>query len=88
MSAHVVSQSRLSSFIEAWVNIAIGFSINFVANLLILPLFGYVPTLWENFQIGVLFTFVSLARSYVIRRWFNARLHAAAEAAAKAVEGK
>jgi hypothetical protein len=75
----VASQSRLSSFIEAWVNIGIGFGINFVANMIILPLFGYTPTVWENLQIGILFTFVSLARSYIIRRWFNARLHAAAE---------
>lgn len=72
-------QTKLGSFIEAWINVAIGFGINFIANLCILPLFGYTPTLWENFQIGVLFTFVSVARSYIIRRWFNARLKAAAE---------
>lgn len=82
----VVSQTRLGSFIEAWVNILIGFGINFVANLLILPLFGFTPTLTENFQIGLLFTAVSLVRSYVIRRWFNARLHQAAERMAKAIE--
>ena len=73
------AQTKLGSFIEAWINVAIGFGINFVANLLILPIFGYTPTLWENFQIGILFTVVSVARSYIIRRWFNARLRAAAE---------
>ena len=84
MSApYVASQTRLGSFIEAWINVFIGFGINFVANLLILPLFGYTPTLWENFQIGVLFTIVSVARSYFVRRWFNARLHAAAERLAR-----
>ena len=72
-------QTKLGSFIEAWINVAIGFGINFVANLVILPIFGYTPTLWENFQIGILFTVVSVARSYIIRRWFNARLRAAAE---------
>lgn len=30
-------QTRLSSFIEALFNVAIGFAINFVANMLILP---------------------------------------------------
>jgi uncharacterized membrane protein YagU involved in acid resistance len=74
-----MTQTRLGSFIEAWVNVLIGFGINFCANLVILPLFGYTPGLWDNFQIGLLYTVVSIARSYVIRRWFNARLHAAAE---------
>jgi len=74
-----VSQSRLSSFYEACLNILIGFSINFVANLLIFPHFGWSITLSDNFLIGCIYTVISLVRSYVIRRWFNARLHAAAE---------
>lgn len=81
----IVTQTRLGSFIESMVNIVIGFAINFCANLLILPMFGYTPTLEENFQIGLWFTAVSLARSYVIRRWFNARLHHAAEQMARVI---
>lgn len=71
-------QTRLSSFIEALFNVAIGFSINFVANMLILPLIGFHITPGQNLFIGVLYTIVSVARSYTIRRWFNARIHAAA----------
>ena len=74
-----MTQTRIGSLIEAFVNVLIGFSINFAANLVILPIFGYTPGLWDNFQIGLLYTVVSIARSYIIRRWFNARLHAAAE---------
>lgn len=77
-----MNQTRLGSFIEAWINVLIGFSINFAANLLILPLIGFHISLSQNLFIGVLYTFVSVARSYVIRRWFNARLHAAAQALA------
>jgi hypothetical protein len=80
-----MTQTRLGSLIEAFVNVLIGFGINFTANLIILPLFGYTPSLWDNFQIGLLYTVVSIARSYVIRRWFNARLHAAAESLAARV---
>lgn len=69
-------QSRFASFVEAWVNVLIGFTINFCANLLILPLFGFTPSLAENFMIGVLFTVISVARSYLLRRWFNNRLTA------------
>lgn len=66
------AQSRLGSFIEASVNIAIGFSINFTANMLILPRFGFHSLTAEKaFGIGCLFTVISLCRSYVIRRYFN-----------------
>ena len=74
-----MNQTRLGSLIEALFNVAIGFAINFVANIVILPLIGFHITVGQNLFIGVLYTFVSVARSYVIRRWFNARLHAAAQ---------
>lgn len=66
-----MSQSRLSSFIEAWVNVAIGFWISFASNMLILPRFGFTPSFTQNLQIGLLFTVISIVRSYVVRRWFN-----------------
>jgi hypothetical protein len=67
-----VSQSRLGSFVEAWTNIAIGFSINFTANWLILPRFGFHSlTLSKDFEIGLLFTVISLCRSYLLRRFYD-----------------
>ena len=73
-------QSRLSSFYEALFNIAIGFTISFFANLVLIPLFLHteVPLL-ANWWMGCAYTAISLVRSYVIRRWFNARLVAAAQ---------
>lgn len=74
-----MNQTRLGSFIEACINVLIGFWINFFANLVILPAFGFTSlTAKTNFLIGIAYTLVSVVRSYVIRRWFNARLHAAA----------
>jgi hypothetical protein len=64
-------QTRLGSFVEAWANIVVGFSINFCANLVVLPWFGFNVTPGAAFGIGVVFTVISLARSYVLRRWFN-----------------
>lgn len=65
-------QSRLGSFVEAWANILFGFTVNFCANLIILPMFGFDNlTVGENFVIGMLYTVISLVRSYIIRRWFN-----------------
>ena len=66
-----MSQSRLASFVEAWANIAVGFGINFAANLVVLPWFGFAVTAGDAFGIGLVFTAISLARSYVLRRWFN-----------------
>jgi hypothetical protein len=72
-------QTKLGSFYEACINVAIGFAINFAANLVILPLFGFNITLADNFYIGLLYTVVSVVRSYVVRRWFDARIHATAQ---------
>lgn len=81
-----MEQSRLGSFIEAWVNVLIGFGINFVANLLILPVFGFTSlTLLANLYIGIIYTVISVARSYVIRRWFNMKLRKAAERLARKI---
>jgi hypothetical protein len=66
-----MSQTRLGSFIEAWINVLIGFSINWVMNMLILPLYGFQVTGGQAFSMGLIFTVVSVARSYAVRRWFN-----------------
>lgn len=80
-----MNQTRLGSLIEACINVLIGFTINFIANMLILPLIGFHITAGQNLFIGVLYTIISVARSYVVRRWFNARLHAASQALAERV---
>lgn len=71
-------QSPRGAMIEAWCNITVGFTINYCANLLLLPLVGATLTAASNFWLGCIFTAVSFARQYVIRRWFNARIVAAA----------
>ena len=66
-----MTQTRIGSLAEAAANIAVGFSINWTANMLVLPLFGFNVTGSQAFGIGLIFTAISLARSYVLRRWFN-----------------
>jgi hypothetical protein len=67
-----MAQTKLGSFVESWANIFIGFAINFTANLLILPHFGFASLNAEKaFGIGLIFTAISLTRSYCLRRWFN-----------------
>lgn len=66
-----MSQAKLGSLAEAWANIAVGFTINWCANMVVLPWFGFHVTGGQAFGIGVVFTAISLVRSYVLRRWFN-----------------
>jgi hypothetical protein len=64
-------QTRLGSFVEACLNIAIGYTVAILAQMAIFPLFDIHISHAEHHMIGVLFTLVSLVRSYSIRRLFN-----------------
>lgn len=78
MRAKGDGQSPRGAIVEAWVNLVIGFSINYVANIFVIPLAiegdGHM-TMWGNFWMGWIFTTISIVRQYAIRRWFNAKLH-------------
>ena len=65
-------QSKLRSVKEALTNIFVGYSFNYGANIVLLPL------LWNPERpflsahvIGVAFTIISFMRQYIIRRWFS-----------------
>lgn len=73
-------QTRWGSFVEACMNVLIGFCINFGANFIIFPLFGWQLSLTDNLKVGIIYTVISIARSYVIRRWFNYYIHKASMA--------
>lgn len=66
-----MNQSRMESLVEALVNVLIGFGVGFASQIVIFGMYGYKVTLLENLQMTVWFTFISIARSYCIRRWFN-----------------
>jgi len=67
-------QTRLQSFIEASVNIVLGYVVALIAQLMIFPLFEIDITLGENILIALFFTVVSLIRMYLLRRFFNHQL--------------
>jgi len=71
-------QSKLSSFYEAMLNTIIGYVISFIAQLIVYPMYGHSFTFGQNIQIGLIFMALSLARSYVLRRFFNAYIVKAA----------
>ena len=67
-------QSKRQSLIESFVNVAIGYGVALMSQILIFPLFGIHIPLASNLAIGAIFTVISVARSYAVRRVFN-RLH-------------
>lgn len=72
-------QTRVGSFVEAWINVLIGLGINLTANAIVLPMIGFDISLSQNLTLGVIYTIISVARSYAVRRWFNAYIVRAAE---------
>lgn len=67
----MTGQPRWQSVLESVANVAAGFGIALGAQLAVFPLFGIHIPLSDNLAIGVIFTGVSLVRSYVLRRVFN-----------------
>lgn len=66
-------QSKKQSLIESLTSTTIGIIIGVVLNLTILPIFGYPVSLSDSLWISVIFTVISIIRSYIIRRWFNSK---------------
>ena len=69
-----MQQSKLDSLIEALLSTFIGFIVSFTANLVLMPILGIPVSLSQNFILTVAFTFVSVARSYLVRRFANKHL--------------
>ena len=67
----VLMQSKKDSLIESLTSVGIGWFIGVILNMLILPLFDYDVSLTDGVLISIIFTAVSIIRSYVIRRLFN-----------------
>lgn len=64
-------QTRFQSLIEAWANVAIGYFVALVAQMIVFPIYDIEVTITQNIQIGLIFTAVSITRSYILRRFFN-----------------
>ena len=66
-----MQQTKLDSLVEALLSTLIGFAVSFTANLVLMPMLGIPVSLSQNFVLTVAFTFVSVARSYFVRRFAN-----------------
>ena len=67
-----MKQSRLMSLVEAIANVLVGYGVAVITQILIFPIFGLHTTLAQNLKMGAIFTVVSIARSFALRRVFEA----------------
>ena len=66
-----MSQRRLHSAVEAVANVAIGFGVALATQIIVFPWFGLAVALTDQVGIALIFTAVSIVRSYAVRRLFN-----------------
>lgn len=66
-----MSQTRLQSLAEVHASTAIGFLVSWAATPPILWAFGYQAGAGKALGITLVYTVLSLVRSYLVRRLFN-----------------
>ena len=64
-------QSLRMSLIEAIANVASGFALAVQAQLMLFPVLGLHPTLDQSVRIGLVFTLMSILRSFALRCLFE-----------------
>lgn len=64
-------QTKKQSFIEALINVAIGFCVTLVFSPVIYWLCDVKVNMAQTWSVTFLFTILSVLRSYVVRRFFN-----------------
>ena len=64
-------QSHRASLMEAAANVVAGLVLSFFLQLALFGAMGIVASIGQNLLITAAFSFLSLARSYILRRLFN-----------------
>ena len=65
-------QTRIMSLVEATTNAIVGYVLAIATQIVVFPWFGLEAALGEHLTIGMAFVGVSTARSYLLRRLFEA----------------
>ena len=68
-------QTRVESLVETSLNTALGFVVSALDWPLVAHAFGYPYSLAHNLGITGIFTCLSVARGYMVRRFFNSHFH-------------
>lgn len=66
-----MAQSKKNSLLEAAAGTLIGFVVAMITNAVVFPFFDIHTSVSTDFKITLIFTVISLIRSYLVRRAFN-----------------
>ena len=61
----------MRSFIESFIDVGSGFGLAVLIQLLVFPLFDLYPTIFDSMGIALIFTVVSITRSWIWRLVFT-----------------
>jgi hypothetical protein len=75
------------SLVEVVTGSVIAFVVSIWANRAVLPLFGFHVRIEQSFEITLIFTVISIIRSYVVRRFFEIYLRPFTDWLHRAIRG-
>jgi len=64
-------QTKKDSLKESIINTLIGMGISYLTLIGVNALYGLKLSLFDSFEITLIFTVVSVGRNYIVRRYFN-----------------
>ena len=67
-----MKQSPWLSLAEAVADVAVGYGVTVATQILVFPVFGLQATPAQTLKMGAVFTVASVARSFALRRLFEA----------------
>ena len=67
-------QTKKQSLIESLINVTIGFLVTMISLYLLLPALGIESNTQKNIALTFYFTVLSIARNYLLRRYFNGKV--------------
>jgi len=62
---------QMKSLLQSIVDVGSGFILAIMIQIIVFPMFGFLPTIIENLQIAIIFTCVSIIRSWMWRLYFK-----------------
>lgn len=69
-----MKQSKKQSLKETVISTFIGLAVSLITQIVVFPLYGMEVSFNQNIQITIIFTVVSIARGYFVRRYFNKKV--------------
>lgn len=64
-------QSRVMSLVEAVANVVVGLVLAVVTQVVVFPMLGLQASFGQNVRLALVFTVVSIGRSFLLRRLFE-----------------